>query len=452
MRMAVASLAFLGACATGPTWQGAGARARHALETGDTREMVASLAQLLGRFNLPVELSVDMPARAQHLGERIAAGLGALAEGPKDRRVAALLFSLLAADLALEAQRTHLPDEAVESDRLAVQHAAALLLELGRENADLLRLLASAMDLLRRLSPAERRDLPGSLWEIAKRLGAPGGHPLAVLLSRSFPSSFDRSTMRVLHAMPKTRLCTLRSVDAEEGTLAAVSAEGKLYLASLRELRELSPEGPEVRRRLPRPLGPGRLVHLGARLYHVAVSRGSLELTALALAKEEARPEGVLVVRGSGFFRDAVPLDSDTLLAFRRTFPGYATVRLDFSARRARTEGALPGAAGYRDGQLGEARFSPGPTARLGRGALVFFDPPASSLRILDRGWVGTVVRGGGAKDGVGRDARVGQVAALAAAGDDLLYLADEGPLGATKAGFRQFHLRKLRFSGGPCQ
>lgn len=386
--------------------------------------MARAAAALLARYNVRAQPPPGIERAVSHWMARISGAVGPKAEP--------LALFLVAREVCLAAQRDLAP---VESPELAALQGVALVRDLAAADAGLRRALDAARSRIAELPPAARERVPSALRSMVELAAGPIP-PLADLLARSFPTSFDRATVLVLRAAPRARLCTLRSADAPEGTLAAASPAGELILATPGEIRELPIAGPERTRRLARPLGPGRLVHAGGRLYHLAPGPTALEVTAVDLGSDEASARAVLEVRGPGFLPGGAAGDGGTILAFRRTASGVEVVRVDPGARRARRAGGFPAAPGHRDGPLGRARFLPGPATRLPRGALLFHDPAAGAVRILQRGRVGTIA------------GRVGRITSVAAAGGDRVFLAEEGRLAGA---LRRFHLRLLRLAGGAC-
>jgi hypothetical protein len=429
-------LLLLSACRAGPIVHGIGAQAHWVLQEADANDMARAVAQVFERFNLPVE-APDLSGEAERLPAQVRQALGEAPGGRLGPTSRTLLFLLVARGMALAAQREHLPPGEIPeaSTRLAAVHAAALVRLMGEESPDLEQAVRSALERLAALPEAARRRVPRDLEEVARHLRA-GRPQLEVALARVFPTAFDRRQVRLLRAAPAARLCTVRNVEAREGTLAAVSPAGGLYLAEKGSLREVPAQGPERRFALPEALAPGRLVHGPERLFHVARAADGLEAAALETAGGEARRGPVLEVRGSGFLADAAALEDQGVLALRRTFSGFELVRIDLSLRRAVREGAWPGAPGHRDGPLGRARFLPGPLARTRGGAFLFYDPAARALRILERGWVGTVAVG------------VGEVVGIAAGTGDQIHLVEsERKAGGT----RLFRQRLVRLEGLPC-
>jgi hypothetical protein len=394
--------------------------------------MARVVAQVFERFNLPVEIP-DLAGEQERLAQ-------SLEPGPREslgpaRRV--LLFLLAARSVAMAVQQELLPpgEPPASSARLAAIQVAAVVRFLAEQSPEMERAVSSAVERLTALPEALRRTIPPELGEVLWRLRA-RGPPLEVTLSRVFPTSFDRRERRVLRAAAAARLCPVRTVESSEGTLAAVSPQGDLYLADKGSLRVLSAPGLERRLALAAPLGPGRLVHGAGRLFHVARVADGLEAAVVETSGAKAHRGSVLEVRGSGFLADVAVLGEEVLLALRRVFSGYELVRVDLALGRAVREGAWPGTPGHRDGPLGRARFLPGPFTRTAGGAFLFYDPAARALRILERGFVGTVAMG------------VGEVVGIVAGTGDRVHLVESE---RRAGGRRRFRQQLLRLEGLSC-
>ena len=262
--------------------------------------------------------------------------------------------------------------------------------------------------------------------------------------------------------MPRVRACTLRTVDAPEGaTTAAVTRDGRMFLAVPGAVREIARVGTERRRRLDMVLGPGQLLHApwspkpgaptGFKLWHVRTVATYLDIKAFRLTPEAAVLSGSLVLRGADFGPELGlewSKDIPVLLVSRRAFPGLREVAIRLDTRKHQSGANLPGAPGHRDGPLGEGRFSLGPSVVTAAGERIFYDPAAQALRILARGAVGTLALGP-RHDGAGETAGVGRVVAMASAPDGLLHLVERGRL---DGGFRRYHLRAVTLDGRPCR
>lgn len=455
---------FLVACASGPRWRGAPGRAQSAVRSLDTTAMLRALEDVFARYNVPPPPSEpgSEDATAIRLTRARVANATAASAGRDDPRVGMLVFFATARHVADAVMREHLPPARVAAAplRLPEEHAAAAVAELARQNAALRDTLQSALALARSLPPSGPQ-LPTAVMGVAQRLSQPAP-PLPAQLAKHYPHAFDRETARVLRAMPRLRACTLRSVDAPEGgSSAAVTQDGRLFLAVPGAVREVPRAGPERRRRLDVALGPGQLVHApwsprkdapaGFELWHVRAVATYLDIKAFRLTPEAAPMSGSIVLRGTDFVPELGVewvQDIPVLLVARRQFPGLREVAIRLDTRKHQKGAVLPGAPGHRDGALGQARFSLGPSVVTRAGERLFYDPAARALRILARGVVGTVATEP-RRDGVGEGAGVGHVVALASAADGTLYVAERGRL---DGGFRRYHLRALTLDGRPCR
>lgn len=422
------------------------------------------MVDLFARYNLAAPLPAELVELAGRHAERVVVALAPPVRDRASAEVQTLVLCHVAERVARQLADAHLPAPlAPPAERaLAADHAVAALHALASGDAGLRARLVATAKFLQELAAPSLARLPHTARALGVRLARPGLVPIETLLARSYPHSFDREGTRILPALPRARVCTLRTVEAPEGSLAAVSADGHLWLATPRALRDVPASGAEVGRALDGPLRAGTLLFAGSTLTHLTVFPERVEASLFSLTPAAAVRQGVIVVRGSAFLegggalRPAAPLPAATaaspappgIVVVRRAPSGYEEIAVDLAARRARRIGAVPGATGHRDGQLGEARFLPGPFTALPSGARVFFDPAAQALRIAEKGFLGTIFTGPARKDGVGAEGGVGHITGLAADSRERIYFAERG---RPEAGLRRYHLRMVLLRGGAC-
>jgi hypothetical protein len=468
----------LAACGVRVAWLDAGRAALRAVERADAVAMAQAVAALFARYNLAVRPPADIEALAVRERKALTALLGettkptAHSEQPLRQAIApsnsvaetlaplrgdveALVLLRVAREIALRVAGEHLDlaHAPFEAAALADVHGAAALTELARENALSAR-LASVMRRLRRSSESAAHSR--AVRELMRLERKPP--PFLSVLAKVYPQAFDRTMTRVAFVYPNARLCTLRSVASPDTALAAVTPDGRMFLAEPRVLRELSAFSASERRfATTAPLGPGRITFVPSRaparaeghLVHVYTSPHSLEARRFVLRNGAAVLDASIEVRGGGFAPDVGAPDAQggTVTLSRRMFPGVIEYALGFEPRQAKRVRILPGAVGHRDGPLGAARFWMGASATSPMGVRLFYDPAARALRVLVAAAVATIALAGH-RDGKGAEAGVGEILSIAAGSDHTFFLAERRRAGGSK---RHIQLRALDLSGKPC-